>query len=201
MNIYWKISLLLLTILAISSCDKKTNQGEEQEDKIVQETQVNQVVERKPWKPIPRLKDPENDLEAKIFEYQDSLHRAEYEERINLDAMKSAVDVMREHGLKYPKHKKSASYLLKAADYAQGMRNFDQALDILNLIIKNHKGSYERVDALYYKGYIYDRQMKDYPEAIKYYEQFLKEYPNNDLAPQVEAHLTRVRALQEKKTQ
>lgn len=197
MKFLLKIAALISCLFLLYSCNKKETSEAVEKDSATAVTAIKEEpkFQKAPWKPTPRLFKAENDLEAKIFEFQDSIHRASYEDRINLDAMKSAVKTMKEHGKKYPNHKKSPSYLLRAADYAQGMRDFEGALDILNILINDYQGSYERVDALYYKGYIFDRQFNDYSKAIQYYEQFLKEYPNNDLAPQVDAHLKRVRAV------
>ena len=91
--------------------------------------------------------------------------------------------------------KKSATYLLRAADYSLGIGAFDESIDILSILLTKYKGTYEYADALYFTGYVYDSQKRDFPKAKSFYKRFLKEHPHHDLAPQVEAQLKRIEAM------
>lgn len=150
-----------------------------------------------PWQAKKRNFSPENELEAEIIRLQDSLDKANYEDRLDIESMESAIAKMKEHGLLHTNHPRSSAYLLRAGDYAQGLRHFEEAIEILGIILEKYPDSYEYIDALYYTGYIYDRQKKEYKNAVKYYERFLRELPTDDLAPQVQAHLNRVQTILE----
>ncbi|HKK89394.1 MAG TPA: tetratricopeptide repeat protein [Saprospiraceae bacterium] len=187
------IAFLLPACQNSGSSDDADNQ---KENEINSEENTNQPEEEKiEWQAKQRSYDAQNELEAEIIRLQDSVDRANFEDRHNIDTMESLIAKMKEHGLVHKNNPRSSAYLLRAGDYAQGLRNFEEAIEILGIILKKYPDSYEYIDALYYTGYIYDRQKKDYKNAVKYYERFIRELPTDDLAPQVQAHLNRVQTI------
>lgn len=195
MSGFFKFIVFLFSISLLISCGKKDNETTTTPDETKAEVVKNAtpVEQGKPaWVPKKRYAKAANPVEARIFQWQDSIHKATYDERINLKAMEEVIKAMKEHGVKYTESEISGSYLLRAADYSQGLRDFDGALDILSILLKKYKGSVEYSDALYYTGYIYDRQKEDYPKAKELYDRFLKEQPVHDLVPQVKEFLAEV---------
>jgi tetratricopeptide (TPR) repeat protein len=191
---------ILFVIIALLSCNKEqssTSKEEALKEQLTDQSSESENEVQEKWVAPVRKTKADNPLETEIFQWQDSIYKATYEEKLNIKAMQNAIDKMKEHGLKYKNHPRSSSYLLRAGDYAQGLRNFDEALEILDIIIQDYDDSYEYADAIYYTAYIYDRQLSKYDEAAKYYNRFLNEMPTNELAEQVKVHLNRINKLRE----
>lgn len=189
-------SIMACLLISCQNSEPSDNTGTDGEQETTPELASDETVQdSEPWQAKQRSYEAQNELEADIMRLQDSVDRANFEDRLNIDTMESVIAKMKEHGLKYKNHPRSSAYLLRAGDYAQGLRNFEEAIEILGIVLEKYPDSYEYIDALYYTGYIYDRQKKDYKNAVKYYERFLRELPTDDLAPQVQAHLNRVQTI------
>lgn len=194
---------ILLSILTLN-CTQPDKEAKSSEHKTEQKTQDDQrdvsedpIVQKEPWKPRERLRAPVNDVERRIFEFQDSIERASYEDRINLPAIQESIRAMQEFGTKYPQERQAKPYLLRAADYAMGIREHENALEILDILLEQFDGSIEAADALYYKAYLYDRQLQEPQTALKLYRKFLDKYAtSHDLTPQVQENINRLVATQ-----
>ena len=192
------ISFLVTACLLISCQNSASSEAtgsegkQESNPETVADETDREMVE---WQPKKRSYSAQNELEGEIIGLQDSVDKAGFEDRLDMEVMEMLISKMKAHGLKYRDHPRSSAYLLQAGDYAQGTRDFDEAIEILGIILEEYPDSYEYIDALYYTGYIYDRQKKDYDNAVKYYERFIRELPTDDLAAQVQAHLNRVQTI------
>ena len=78
-------------------------------------------------------------------------------------------------------------YLLKAADISMNILKHQQSIQLLDRIIKDYTGFSKLPDCLFLKAFIYENQAKDLEKAKIYYDEFLKKYPNHELAPSAKA--------------
>jgi len=72
--------------------------------------------------------------------------------------------------------------LFKAAEISRALKKYNDALNIYNYVIDHSDNFTKASNALFYKGYTYDENLKNLEEAKKSYEEFLTKYPDHPLA-------------------
>ena len=113
-------------------------------------------------------------LEMKIMEAQD----------VNMDTSlaREFLAKAKAFATDFPEDTLSASYLLKAAGVAQGLREYGQAIQLAGRVWREYPDQENAPAALFLQGFIYDSDLNDTTNARKYYEQFLTKYPNHPFA-------------------
>lgn len=105
---------------------------------------------------------------------------------INRAAALNYVDACEAYALAYPSSPKAAESLFKSAEVAKSLRTFPKSLSLYDWILEKYP-SYEKAPtALFLKGFIIENNIGDDKKAREIYDQFLAEYPTNDLADDVE---------------
>jgi hypothetical protein len=88
----------------------------------------------------------------------------------------------------FPKDSLTPEYLFRAADLAQGTRNYQQAAIYLETIIEKHKGYRKYPDACFVAAYVYDTYLEDVnhgdDRARQLYQYVIDHYPNTSYAEQ-----------------
>ena len=75
----------------------------------------------------------------------------------------------------------SPSYLFKAGELCMKVQRYREAVSYFNQV-QRYKNFNRLPEALFFQGYLYDSQLQDTAQARKYYEQFVSQYPQHDLA-------------------
>ena len=81
-----------------------------------------------------------------------------------------------------------AEYLI-AEIYLNDFKNYEYSVEILKNIINNYKETEIYKKSLFTLSYIYANHLNYFSDAIYYYENFLKLFPNDDLVPSVKYEL------------
>jgi tetratricopeptide (TPR) repeat protein len=81
------------------------------------------------------------------------------------------------------------SWDMTADIYASSMNQYDKSIDHLNKIITAYPQSAEAPKSLFKIGFTYENMIKDITKARQNYEEFLKKYPNHELALSVSVSL------------
>ena len=81
-----------------------------------------------------------------------------------------------------------AEYLI-AEVYLNDFKNYEYSVELLKNIINNYKGTEIYKKSLFTLSYIYANHLNYFTDAIYYYENFLKLFPNDDLIPSVKYEL------------
>lgn len=88
----------------------------------------------------------------------------------------------------FPDDSLTPEYLFRAADLAQGTRNYQQAAAYLETIIEKHKGYRKYADACFVAAYVYDTYLEDVnhgdDRAKQLYQFVIDKYPNTSYAEQ-----------------
>ncbi len=124
------------------------------------------------------IKQAENNLYANdgAFLFNDSLAN------ITLEAYLDFVS-------SFPKDSLSADYLFKAADLYRAKHEFDKAIATFDRVAKDYP-DYEKVpQTVFLQGFIYENDLKDLPKAKERYEYFIQQYPQHQLARDVQFSL------------
>ena len=82
----------------------------------------------------------------------------------------------------------SAEYLFRAADVTNGIRQPDKAIELYQRVQRFQTYSKAPI-ALFLQGFIAETELRDTQKAKEYYEKFLKQYPNHNLANDVQVTL------------
>lgn len=67
--------------------------------------------------------------------------------------------------------------------------NLDKAIELFKKLHDDYPSSEYAPSGLFMAGFIYANDLKNYEEATAMYKQFLKEYPDNELAESAQAEL------------
>lgn len=85
----------------------------------------------------------------------------------------------------YPDDSLSPKFLHKAAELALAIDMPNEALNHIDTLVKLYPDYLYLPDAIFFKGFIQESYLKDLSAARKTYEDFMKRYPNHELATQV----------------
>lgn len=73
--------------------------------------------------------------------------------------------------------------------YASSLNQYDKTVAFLSRIIATYPQSAEAPKSLFKIGFTYENMLKDIPKARVHYEDFLKKYPDHELAVSVRVSL------------
>ena len=85
----------------------------------------------------------------------------------------------------YQEHEAVPGVLMKAAGIANGTKWSNKSIQLWGYVWRRYPDHKRAPEALFYQGFVVDTKFKDYTLAKKYYDQFLRSYPNHELAGQV----------------
>lgn len=77
---------------------------------------------------------------------------------------------------------KSADLLMKAAGMARATGDFNRAIRIYYNVAEKIPGQSKAPAALFLQAFVYDNDLKEYDKAKALYEEFLKRYPEDEMA-------------------
>ncbi len=79
----------------------------------------------------------------------------------------------------------SPAYLLKTGELCIALGQYDEALKHLAGVMR-YKQSIHTAQALFLQGFVCENYLRQLEDARKYYERFVKEYPNHPLSADVQ---------------
>ncbi len=156
------IILFLLTFMVFQSCSN-TNSSEVDKEQLVEE-----------------IKQLEDTLKANVA--------------LTID-QNLAKDLIRKNVLyaeTFPEDELSPAYLFRAGNVAIGIGSFKEAVGFFEIIHQKYLNYNRAPEALFLEGFTYENHLKDLENAKKCYNDFLKKYPENQLAEQVRVVLENI---------
>ncbi len=105
---------------------------------------------------------------------------------INRNAAMEYVDACEAFALGYPDSPQTAENLFKSAEVAKSIRTFGKSLSLYDWILERYPNYEKAPTAMFLKAFIIENNMKDDAKAKEIYNQFIKTYPDHDLADDVE---------------
>lgn len=82
----------------------------------------------------------------------------------------------------YPDDEQSAVFLFKAAQRCNGIAQHQDAITLLDRIIRDYSNKKIAEDAMFLKAYIQENSLQMHNEAKQTYETFLQQYPESAMA-------------------
>ncbi|CAN5358940.1 hypothetical protein BH09BAC1_BH09BAC1_29090 [soil metagenome] len=89
----------------------------------------------------------------------------------------------------FPKDTASAEYLFKAADLYRAKHDFESAISTFDRVGKEYPEYPKVPQTVFLQGFIYENDLKDLPKAKERYEYFIQQYPQHQLARDVQFSL------------
>jgi TolA-binding protein len=80
-------------------------------------------------------------------------------------------------------------YLYKAVNLSIGVNNGIRAMQLIDQTLNDFPKSGYLPETVFLKAYVYENLLSDYGKASQVYNDFMKKYPNHDLADDAEAAL------------
>jgi outer membrane protein assembly factor BamD (BamD/ComL family) len=88
---------------------------------------------------------------------------------------------------------KNKAYYFQQANRYVAQRQYKKAVEYFEKVINDFDGPAFRARSIFMLGYLYANELKDQPGALEkartYYNRFLKEFPEHELAKSVEMEL------------
>ena len=161
------IIIAFLSILVYQSCSnsasKTDNNSISEKEKLAQEIKIL-----------------EDTLEAKATK------------EINRTLAKELIEKSKKYAETYPNDTLSPAYLFRSGNVAVGLGSFDEAVKYFETVHQKY-ADYERTpDALFLEGFTYENHMSDIENAKRCYNDFIKRFPDDQLAEQVKVVLANI---------
>ena len=99
------------------------------------------------------------------------------------------VDLYKKFADQHPKDSLAPVYLYKAANLLMNSDKNDDAIALLDNIIKDYDNFGKIEEAYFLKAFIYDNNIKNINKARTAYTDFLKKFPKSDLADDAQISL------------
>ncbi|MCA9734175.1 MAG: tetratricopeptide repeat protein [Deferribacteres bacterium] len=97
-----------------------------------------------------------------------------------------AIDLIETFIKHYPESESTPNFTSKLADlYILAHKDYHHAIEIHNQVIKKYPGSKLEVRSQFMIGYIYANELGELENARTAYTEFLRKFPNDELAPSV----------------
>jgi tetratricopeptide (TPR) repeat protein len=91
-----------------------------------------------------------------------------------------------------PKDAETSEYLFKSAEIYRSLRQFDKAIEAYQRIITDFPNYDKTPHSLFLMGFCYENDMGQKDKAKPLYEEFLKKYPQHELAQSVQFSLSNI---------
>jgi len=82
----------------------------------------------------------------------------------------------------FPAHELTPEFLFNAGKYCMSYNFSLRAVDFFDRIIDNYPDFDKHPDSYFLKGFVYDSQLNNIPQARLTYETFIEAYPEHELA-------------------
>ncbi len=107
----------------------------------------------------------------------------------NIESASALAKLYEEFATKFKQDEKAPIYLIKAAELYQTTGNYHKSIELFDYVTERYPDNEKAADALFYKGFVYENQLNDIKRAKATYDEFLKLYPNHDMAESVRQNL------------
>jgi len=92
----------------------------------------------------------------------------------------------------FPKNDSVPEYLFRAGRLASGLTYLMEAVNCYNKVYENYPASKRAPFCLFMEAFIYENQLHGTEKAKKLYEEFMKKYPDHELAKDVKFSLDHI---------
>ncbi|RME11947.1 MAG: hypothetical protein D6816_01515 [Bacteroidetes bacterium] len=103
----------------------------------------------------------------------------------NMKPANELIKQMEAYAQAFPQDSLVPEMLVKAGEIARGLGKYDKATELLKSVWTHYGEHRLAPPALFLQAFTYDNDLRDSTMAVRYYQEFLKRYPDHELAGQV----------------
>lgn len=107
----------------------------------------------------------------------------------NIESASALAKLYEEFANKFKQDEKAPVYLIKASKLYVAIGNYNKSIELYDYVIERYPDSELAADALFSKGFVYENNLNDKIRAKATYEEFLKFYPNHEMAASVKQNM------------
>ncbi|MEI8203395.1 MAG: tetratricopeptide repeat protein [Bacteroidota bacterium] len=101
---------------------------------------------------------------------------------IDIKKAKDLTDAYLAYADEFPKDTLAPVFIFKAADISMNISKPEQAVNLFNRVLKDYPDFRRAPDCIFMKAFLYENVMKNLKKAEEFYKEFIKKYPNHELA-------------------
>ncbi len=106
---------------------------------------------------------------------------------VNIEKGKAVKEMYLKFVELYPKDTMSGSYLFKAADLSNSMRDPNTTVELLGRLLLKYPDHPRCAAALFMQAFVYDTELHSPESAKAKYKEFVQRFPNDPLAPSAQS--------------
>lgn len=106
---------------------------------------------------------------------------------VNLEKGKAVKEMYLKFVELYPKDTMSGSFLFKAADLSNSMRDPNTTVELLGRLLNKYPDHPRCASALFMQAFVYDTELHSPESAKAKYKEFVQRFPTDPLAPSAQA--------------
>jgi len=130
---------------------------------------------------------------AEVVEEINLAEKNLYGDKSNLefdkDKAENLVSTYNAFTSKFADDPQSAGYLFKTAEVLRSLKKFNEAVSVYGKIVKNYPNFDKVPHSLFLQGFSHENDLKNLDQAKVCYEDFLKRFPDHELADDVQFSL------------
>lgn len=102
---------------------------------------------------------------------------------------RETITAYEEFAQKYPTSKDAPEMLLKSADLHRSLKEYQAAINLYQKIATDFPAFEKQAQVLFLQAFVYENELNLLEKAKPLYEKFLQQYPDHDLADDVQFSL------------
>jgi tetratricopeptide (TPR) repeat protein len=119
------------------------------------------------------------DIETQI---SDLVKELKSSESLDLEKVSQLVDLYEKFIVENPNSEKTPKYMEMKAKYLTALNKYQEAVDEYGKIYSQFPNYEKRSEALFMQAFIYEVNLNNLVKAEEYYQKYLQEFPDGDLA-------------------
>jgi tetratricopeptide (TPR) repeat protein len=132
--------------------------------------------------------DQKEDLQAKVIAKEKEIGEAISEKKINVNQVRSLLQMYDKLYMNNPKDTATASYLMKGGELALHYNLYKRSINYFDAVEIGFEKSRHYPMAIFMKAFVYE-EVNDTAMARKYYEKFINENPEHELVDDAETSI------------
>lgn len=138
---------------------------------------------------IAKLSNSQINIDTIITQTGQAVFDPENPGEVNRNVAHQYVDMCEAYGLSNPSSDNAVEYLFKGAEMARSLKSYNKSISLFDMVMTKYPETKKAASALFVKAFMMENDFKRIEEAKELYVQFLEQYPEDELADDVEVLL------------
>jgi len=126
---------------------------------------------------------------ANAIKADEEILRSDSNGTMNKEVLTRTMHNYLEYATKFPDDTISPEYLVRAADLSNGIRQYQQSIDLFRKVYTTYPEHRKAAAAMFMEGFVFETSMHQKDSAKAIYSEFIRRYPDHVLAASAKASL------------